>query len=68
MEANSTYILNIPTSDSSLLRSLAKRFGWTAKKKVPQRITRLDEAIRSAHEDQLVETNDLDTLMKSLSK
>ena len=29
---------------------------------------RLDEAIRSAHEDKLFETNDVDVLMKSLKE
>lgn len=67
METSSTtYVLNIPAGDNSLFRSLVKKFGWTVKKQKPQRVTHLDEAIRAAHEDELFETNDIDTLMRSL--
>lgn len=68
MEANTTYILHIPESDNNLLRSLAKKFGWKATKQKPQRITHLDKAIKSAHEDELFETNDIDVLMKNLTE
>lgn len=68
METNATYILQIPEADNNLLHALAKKFGWTAKKQKPQHITRLDKAIKSAHEDELFETNDIDVLMKSLKE
>lgn len=32
MYATATYSMNVPASDASLLRSLAKRFGWTVKR------------------------------------
>lgn len=60
------YTLQIPSSDGRLLMSLSKRFGWMAKRQKPQRITRLDAAIKAAHEGNLFETNDIDVLMKSL--
>lgn len=33
-----------------------------------KRITHLNEAIRAAHEDELFETNDINTLMKNLTE
>lgn len=68
METSTTYTLNIPASDNGLFRSLVKRFGWTAKKEKSQRITHLYKAIKAAHEDELFETNDIDTPMQSLSE
>lgn len=68
METSSTYTLNIPSSDNNLFHSLVRRFGWTAKKKREQHITHLDAAIKAAHEEDLFETNDIDTLMKSLTE
>lgn len=68
MATSATFTLDIPESDISLLRSLAKKFDWHAKRKTTQRVCRLDEALRAAHEDTLFETNDLDVLMKSLSE
>lgn len=68
METSSTYVLNIPANDNSLFRSLVKRFGWIAKKQKTQHINHLDEAIKAAHEDDLFETKDIDTLMKSLTE
>lgn len=65
---NSTYILDIPSNDRALFRSLVKRFGWRAKEQVRQPITHLDAAIKAAHEDELFETNDIHTLMKSLAE
>lgn len=32
MDATAVYTMSLPASDASLLRSLAKRFGWTAKR------------------------------------
>lgn len=65
---NSTYILDIPSNDRALFRSLVKRFGWQAKEQIHQPINHLDTAIKAAHEDELFETNDIDTLMKSLTE
>ena len=65
---NSTYVLDIPANDRALFRSLVKRFGWRAKKQTSQRITHLDAAVKAAHEDELFETNDIHTLMKSLTE
>lgn len=68
MKTRTTYIVQIPESDSHLLHALAKKLGWAAKKQKPQHITRLDKAIMAAHEDDLFETHDIDILMKSLSE
>lgn len=68
METNATYYLNIPQGDVTLFKSLVKKFGWTAKIQKKQPICRLDKAIKSAHEDKLSETNDVDVLMKSLKE
>lgn len=68
MEPQTTYTLNIPESDKNIFRSLVKRFGWKATKKKPQRITHLDRAIQAAQEDELFETDNIDTLMKSLTE
>lgn len=65
---NSTYVLDIPANDRALFRSLVKRFDWRAKKQAPQRITHLDAAVKAAHGDDLFETNDIHTLMKSLTE
>lgn len=62
------YTLDVPTCDVDLLKSLAKKFGWTARKQKKQRICRLDEAIEAANSGVLFETNDLDTLMENLKK
>lgn len=66
MQNGLTYTLDIPANDRTFLLSLAKRMGWTAKKKSEQHICRLDKAIKAAHEDTLFETHDIDVLMKSL--
>lgn len=66
MQNGLTYTVDIPATDRMILLSLAKRMGWTAKKKPEQHICRLDEAIKAAHEDTLFETRDIDVLMKSL--
>lgn len=42
------YTLDIPTSDTNLLKSLSKKFGWVVKKQNTQKICRLDEAIEAA--------------------
>ena len=39
------YTLDIPTSDTNLLKSLSKKFGWVVKKQKTQKICSLDEAI-----------------------
>ncbi|MGN0282656.1 MAG: hypothetical protein ACI4B3_10225 [Prevotella sp.] len=66
MQNELTYTLDIPATDRTFLLSLVKRMGWTAKKKPEQRICRLDEAIKAAHEDTLFQTRDIEVLMKSL--
>ena len=66
MQNGMTYTIDIPASDRTFLLSLVKRMGWTAKKKSEQRICRLDDAIKAAHEDTLFQTRDIDVLMKSL--
>lgn len=63
-----TYSLNIPTSDVSLLESLAKKLGWTTKKESHKKTSRLDAAIKASSEEQLYETKDIDDLMDSLMK
>ena len=67
MQNGLTYTLDIPATDRTFLLSLAKRMGWTAKKKSEQHICRLDKAIKVAHEDTLFETRDIDVLMNNLS-
>ena len=62
------YTLDIPTSDTNLLKSLSKKFGWVVKKQKTQKISRLDEAIEAAKNEALFETNNLDVLMDSLTK
>lgn len=47
------YTLDIPTSDTNLLKSLSKKFGWVVKKQNTQKICRLDEAIEAAKNDVL---------------
>lgn len=42
------YTLDIPISDTNLLKSLSKKFGWVVKKQKTQKISRLDEAIEAA--------------------
>lgn len=66
--AYATYSLNIPTSDVTLLKSLAKKFGWTTKKESINKETRLDSAIKATKQEKLFETNDIDELMDSLMK
>ena len=63
-----TYSLNIPTSDVTLLKSLAKKFGWTTKRERTHKETRLDSAIQATKQEKLFETNDIDELMDSLMK
>lgn len=60
------YTLDIPTSDTNLLKFLSKKFGWVVKKQKTQKISRLDEAIEAAKNEALFETNNLDVLMDSL--
>lgn len=43
MQNGLTYTLDIPATDRTFLLSLAKRMGWTAKKKPEQHICRLDD-------------------------
>ena len=62
------YTLDIPISDTNLLKSLSKKFGWVVKKQKTQKISRLDEAIEAAKNEVLFETNNLDVLMDSLMK
>lgn len=61
-----TYSLNVPTADVGLLKSLAKRFGWSTKKISVSKECHLDKAIKAAKDETLFETNDLDELMNSL--
>ena len=61
-----TYTLNVPVSDLGLFEALIHRFGWIAKKQKKTKSSRLDEALEAAETEKLFETNDLDTLMKSL--
>lgn len=67
MEATIDYTINIPTRDESLLRSLVERMGWGIKTlRAQHKVSRLDAAIKAAHEEPLFETNNIDVLMKSL--
>lgn len=63
-----TYSLNVPTGDVSLLKTLAKKFGWSTKKVSAHKECRLDRAVRAANEEMLYETKDLDDLLDSLKK
>ena len=62
-----TYTLNVPMRDLRLFEALIHRFGWIAKKQKETKPCRLDEALKAAETEKLFETNDLDTLMKSLT-
>lgn len=62
-----TYTLNVPTDDLHLFKELIQKFGWIAKKQAVAKPNRLDEALQAAETEKLFETNDLDTLMKSLT-
>ncbi|MDO4159369.1 MAG: hypothetical protein Q4D41_02815 [Prevotellaceae bacterium] len=68
MSRDYNYTLNIPASDAALFKSLIKRMGWKAKMQKPQKISRLEAAVKAAHEDELFETDDIDVLMKSLKE
>ena len=62
-----TYTLDVPLKDVSFFENLIHRFGWIAKKQNKAESCRLDEALKAAETETLFETNDLDTLMKSLT-
>lgn len=66
MQDGITYTVDIPAGDKTFLLSLAKKMGWTARKKTEQHVCRLDKAIKAAHEDTLYQTKDINVLMKSL--
>lgn len=68
MDTSYNYTLSIPARDAHFFNSLIKRMGWKAKKQKAQKISRLDEAIKAAHEEELFETADIDVLMKSLKE
>lgn len=63
-----TYTLDLPPCDVSFFKTLAKKFGWIAKKQPQKKCSRLDKAIKAANEEVLFATNDIDTLMKSLEE
>lgn len=51
METTVSYQINIPQADTALLKSLAKKFGWTAKKaECKVKKCHLDEAIKDVEE------------------
>lgn len=62
-----TYTLNVPMGDLKLFEALTKKFGWIARKQKTNTSCHLDKALKAAEEEVLFETNDLDTLMKSLT-
>ena len=68
MEAIADYTLSVPASDERFLRSFMKKMGWSFKKQKTEKSTRLDAAIKAAHQEKLFETNDIDVLMKSLQE
>lgn len=66
--ASATYTLNIPTSDGTLLRTLAKKFGWVAKKqKTSQSTGRLDEALKDFATGNTKSFDTVDDLMNYLN-
>ena len=62
-----TYTLNIPMGDLSLFEALIHKFGWIAKRQKVAKQSHLEKALKAAESEKLFETNDLDTLMKSLT-
>ncbi len=69
MEVNScSYTVNIPAGDAALLKSLAKKFGWVARKCPEKKRSHLDEAIEAAHNGILQEATTIDELMNGLKK
>ena len=61
-----TYTLKVPIGDLELFESLIHKFGWMAKRN-ENKVSHLDNALKAAETEKLFETNDLDTLMKSLT-
>ena len=61
-----TYTLKVPIGDLELFESLIHKFGWIAKRN-GNKVSHLDNALKAAETEKLFETNDLDTLMKSLT-
>ncbi|WP_299341912.1 hypothetical protein, partial [uncultured Prevotella sp.] len=58
--------LKVPIGDLELFESLIHKFGWIAKRN-ENKVSHLDNALKAAENEKLFETNDLDTLMKSLT-
>lgn len=61
-----SYTLKVPIGDLGLFEALIHKFGWIAKKN-ETKTSHLDKALKAAETEKLFETNDLDTLMKSLT-
>ena len=61
-----SYTLKIPIWDLELFETLIHKFGWVAKKN-ESKASHLDKALEAVESEKLFETNDLDTLMKSLT-
>ena len=59
--------MDVPMRDISFFEDLIHRFGWIAKKQNKAKPIHLDKALKAAETEKLFETNDLDTLMKSLT-
>lgn len=65
--ATTTFTLNLPTADATLLRSLAKRFGWTARKQKPAAQCPLDKALSEYEKGETKTFGTVDELMSYLN-
>lgn len=69
METTVSYQINLPQADATLLKSLAKKFGWKAKKtdnKVKK--CHLDEAIKDVENGPIFEITDIDQFLNEVVK
>ncbi len=69
METTVSYQINLPQADTTLLKSLAKKFGWTAKKadnKVKK--CHLDKAIKDVEDGPIFEITDIDQFLNEVVK
>lgn len=63
MNATAVYTMSLPASDASLLRSLAKRFGWTAKRQhTVNTATRPCELDKALHEYECGNVKEFDSI------
>lgn len=70
MKATAVYTMSVPENDISLLRSLAKRFGWTAKRQRTQKSTKachLDQALEDFEKGDVKTFDSVDEMMDFLN-